>query len=580
MTDSSYDSQENELENDDLSPPVSVIQRPTAQPDSRSRDSVITLSDCDLDQTDTDPEMPLPTNFLYSSTPPSQEPQVSQPSSSQTQCPSKVPVPLPSSCRYRRCSEPSIRNSTSSLRQCLEPQTDHKGTYDDAVDDTGNSEANEVFTKHLSILRLDKPATLLCEDDTPDRSARGDTKRRKDVTKKPPPLYLETSCSSLYSSTTSPTQSSMSSLDSAFSQHSADYTTSCPPLTGTLRMSGNISPCSVEHLSPCSPTQMSFFSSGPLIPSPRESSPKEPLDWGHRKSSHGLHPNSWLKRDRRLSLSRQLEGMEDIDLQDSPLDSFAKVNQGREKRDQESAGSGLRRRSISSLPAYQQTLPQAQHSRIMLGSPSDMPLTVRELRELHQQARSLPKASSSFALPPADPSRRPAQKNQVSEADLPNTMFYIKNARNQPLQRHKSHLLIPTMEKALLPNPARRASEPIAASLGLDQESTRGLERLHRHALRQATEQGGMSQSHGLRISDVETSSEYTEPRFCLSPAATKAVRDYFSLHTHEDPHSSIKKSQEVALAIVQGKREWGRRCSDPRLEDFDQLLFAEESYV
>ncbi|XP_076159876.1 rho GTPase-activating protein 20 isoform X1 [Alosa pseudoharengus] len=579
MTDSSYDSLENELEND-LGSPFPAIQRPAAQPDSRSRDSVITLSDCDLDQTDADPKTPFSTNLLHPPpTPPSRVHQVSRPSSSRTRSPSEGPILLPGSCRLRRCSEPSIRNSTFSLLQCLERQVDHKGSYDDTVDSARDSEANEVFTRHLSILQLDKPTTLEREGASPDWHAGRDTQRQKEATKKPPPLHLDASFSNLYSPAASPTRSSISSLDSAFSQHSADYTTPCPPQRGTLRMSGNVSPCSVGHLSPCSQTQASLFCPGPLIQSSRESPTKEPFDWGHLKSSHGLHPNSWLKRDRRLSLSRQHE--DDIDLQDGPSDGLATVSQRRERRSQESAEPGARRRSVSP-PSYQQALLQAQHCKSMLYSPSDQPLTVRELRELHQQACTLPISASTSALPPAR-SRRPAQRNLVSggdHLDLPQAMFYIQSAHNLALHRRKSHSLIPTAEKVLLPNPARRASEPIATSLGLDRESTIGLERLHRQALRQTTDQDSASQSHGLRISDIEPSGEQTEPRFCLSPAATKAVRDYFSLHTHEDPHSSLKKSQEVALAIVQGKREWSRRCSDPRLEDFDQLLFAEESYV
>lgn len=61
--------------------------------------------------------------------------------------------------------------------------------------------------------------------------------------------------------------------------------------------------------------------------------------------------------------------------------------------------------------------------------------------------------------------------------------------------------------------------------------------------------------------------------RFCLSPCATKAVRDYFSSHPLSNPQSS----QEVALA----QQEWLKRCSDATAEpDLEQLLFAEESYV
>lgn len=62
-----------------------------------------------------------------------------------------------------------------------------------------------------------------------------------------------------------------------------------------------------------------------------------------------------------------------------------------------------------------------------------------------------------------------------------------------------------------------------------------------------------------------------------LSPHATKAVRDYFSSHPYSNPQSS----QQVALALMESRREWLRRCSDPTAEaDLEQLLFSEESYV
>lgn len=81
----------------------------------------------------------------------------------------------------------------------------------------------------------------------------------------------------------------------------------------------------------------------------------------------------------------------------------------------------------------------------------------------------------------------------------------------------------------------------------------------------------------GLKVTEVDPQGEKPEGRFCLSPSATKAVRDYFGSH----PHSSPQSSQQVALALVESRREWLKRCTDPRAEaDFEQLLFAEESYV
>lgn len=76
----------------------------------------------------------------------------------------------------------------------------------------------------------------------------------------------------------------------------------------------------------------------------------------------------------------------------------------------------------------------------------------------------------------------------------------------------------------------------------------------------------------GLKATEVQE-----EARFCLSPCAAKAVREYFCAHPCSNPHSG----QQVALALVESRREWLKRCNDPTAElDFEQLLFAEESYV
>lgn len=77
----------------------------------------------------------------------------------------------------------------------------------------------------------------------------------------------------------------------------------------------------------------------------------------------------------------------------------------------------------------------------------------------------------------------------------------------------------------------------------------------------------------GLKVTEVDSQGEKAEARFCLSAGTTKAARDYFG--------SPPRSSQQAALALVESRREWLKRCNDPRAEvDFEQLLFAEESYV
>lgn len=86
----------------------------------------------------------------------------------------------------------------------------------------------------------------------------------------------------------------------------------------------------------------------------------------------------------------------------------------------------------------------------------------------------------------------------------------------------------------------------------------------------------------GLKVTQVDSQgmksvTDSTETHFCLSPYATSAVREYFCSHPYSNPHSG----QQVALALVESRREWLKRCSEPGHEpDLDNLLFSEESFV
>lgn len=82
----------------------------------------------------------------------------------------------------------------------------------------------------------------------------------------------------------------------------------------------------------------------------------------------------------------------------------------------------------------------------------------------------------------------------------------------------------------------------------------------------------------GLKVSEVDSQGgTTTEARFCITPYAAKVVKNYFSSRPRSNPQSS----QQVALSLVGSHRERLKRCSNPKAEtDFDQLLFAEESYV
>uniref|UniRef100_A0A3Q2Z416 Rho GTPase activating protein 20 n=1 Tax=Hippocampus comes TaxID=109280 RepID=A0A3Q2Z416_HIPCM len=397
MNDSSYDSLENELNDEPESPCQDQLplRDKRDKPDSRSCDSVLTLSDCEPDAEGHGPALA------------------------------------------------ALAGGRLPLR---------KASYDAAME--GEEEEDEFLEKELNGLHLNS-----------ERDQNGG--RRKSKHAPPPPLRLDASCSSLSSPATSPTGSSLSSLDSAFSQYSTDYG-AVPTGDAPLR-------------SPrCSPPQ------------------KDP------RPGHGAHPNMWLKKDRRLSLKQPQNGHAS---EDSPPPAGTQT--------------GTPNRRSSSPPSYQQALLQLQHTSPFYKG-ADKALTVREFRLLH---------NTSLAGPDA--------------AQPPMGVFYGQSATTLILKRQNSQSLTPPVQSRTLP---RRRSEPTchpSKTATLDRPRPR------------------------LRVSDVEP----------LSPSADRTVKDYFS--ATGDAAGCARRSQEVALAVAQAKKEWrSRQCSEPRLDDFDQLFFAEESYV
>ncbi|XP_075887051.1 rho GTPase-activating protein 20 isoform X5 [Nelusetta ayraudi] len=546
MNDSSYDSLENELNDDPESPYQEELPlRDKGKPDSRSRDSVITLSDCDPD--------PDHESDLLLQLPPLARPRRFNPASRQPRGRQANGSPSQAPRRLRRSSEPALalegatpipRNADSTRPAA------RKASYDAAME---GQAVDEVFLEErLGGLQLKEEEEEEEEEGGGGREkvgakAQGGGRRRaKHVP--PPPLRLDASCSSLSSPATSPTGSSLSSLDSAFSQYSTDYNS--------------------NHIEPAPPLLLlPVPHPGRPQQSPRGSPPQRdapPPRTGHAPSNpHGLHPNTWLKKERRLSLKQPDNGNLEAEEGEEPPPvangkSHPAVN-GTAGVQDAAANRNCRRRS-SSPPSYQQALLQLQHSRSPFYRGTEKPLTVRELRQLHDRA--------------APPTGSEVTQRPEAGALPPQGVFFGQSGSALVLQRQKSNP--PPAPAAVeaqnrtrtLP---RRASEPATAARNLNLASgsrTLGRPRPSRF---QGQDNNGDGGSGPLP----------RETQFCLSPSATRAVRDYFTSQGQDNADACLRRSQEVALAIVQGKREWqSRRCSDPRVDEFEQLFFAEESYV
>ncbi|XP_072228213.1 rho GTPase-activating protein 20-like [Leuresthes tenuis] len=483
LTDSSYDSLENELDDSSGGSP-SFCSRAPFQPKPGSLESILTFSDYDQDtEADVLPREDAP---------------------SVDASPTLASLTLDDRRTRRRRSEPAVAYAAK-LCPHLSGSTDGlTGDDEDAEEELSKRPSSHTVTRTHSRGRARRA---------------GAEPRSKDGS-----AALEASSSSLSSTPASPapTRSSLDSLDSLGGER-----------TGTSRRATKAQP-------PSTPAQMG----------PKDTAPKEALHWGPLKGCMVLHPNSWLRKDRRLSLTQQdsLE-VEDEETGGGTTDKSLvprKSEKGAQKqkpkasrRGSRDAGERGRQQEPShprrSPPAFHHSTGSLQVSKSTWIQSSESPLTV-QISDVTSQRRAA------------------AELKQPSPS-----LFYRHSGPSLSLfRRHKTHCA----EECNGRLHQRRGSEP-------------GRQVVDRAAA--TFTRARLPSDPGTEASEAESPAEGPEARFCLSPCATKAVRDYFSSHPSSNPQSS----QQVALAVVESRREWLKRCSDPTLEpDFEQLLFAEESYV
>ncbi|XP_047187946.1 rho GTPase-activating protein 20-like [Scophthalmus maximus] len=489
LTDSSYDSLENELDNiSGGSPGLCSRRRLRPKPLQGSLDSVLTLSDCDQDTDALHPHADSPLS-LGRSRGGRQDPDRD---AAAEDAPSILDsLSLDGGHRLRRRSEPAI---------AFKFQLHVSGSAEGL---TGEDEdAEEELTKKPSI----------------HTHCRGQSRRGGGALQLPGggSGALRASSSSLSSTSPAPTHSS---LDSLSSEHTS-ATKTHPASSGSSGSTGDAALTSTE------PPDMWAM--------PKGSPPREPLNWGTVRGCRGLHPNSWLKKDRRLSLTQQ-------------------------EKDEDKTEGGAADKSLKLVPEKG----KAGHRG---GGKLNYSRTCRATNDDVKPASSSPPChhrSTGSLLFPKSPmfhcsdSPHSNQRREASEPKQPSVLYKQRTPSLSLFRRHKSQSVEEESDPRLC---LRRGSEPVGQVA--ERASTLGRARL--------------PSDPGLKVTEVDPQGD-TPARFCLSPCATKAVRDYFSSHRRSNPQSG----QHVALALVESRREWLRRCSDPEAEpDFEQLLFAEESYV
>uniref|UniRef100_A0A674JBI5 Rho GTPase-activating protein 20 n=1 Tax=Terrapene triunguis TaxID=2587831 RepID=A0A674JBI5_9SAUR len=342
LNDSSYDSLENEL-NDDVDSSFSDLLKKRGQ-DNRSRDSVLTLSDCDLDQPEVEEikiQLPPKSKPVRISTGSHHESALQDQSENESLCSSTsgcssvtVPDALKSLRRQRRCSEPTIGLLASKFSHI-------SGVHENAVRkascDAVLSHVDEDCLKQLRSLQVEGQKlinqSLVMGIDVGQSGTVGQNGEKKDLSNclLPPPLLRlnicsRTSCSSLSSPGTSPSGSSMSSLDSAFSQFSDNSvftpTETSSPLDCAFQpqkkhgeLSPEFNPFSGVHLG----AGLSSF------PNQASSSSSVGVRKESQKSPVTLHPSTWLKNGASTMKNWTLRKKERVSKQEEKKKSVVKI---------------------------------------------------------------------------------------------------------------------------------------------------------------------------------------------------------------------------------------------------------------
>uniref|UniRef100_A0A8C5P9I2 Rho GTPase activating protein 20 n=1 Tax=Leptobrachium leishanense TaxID=445787 RepID=A0A8C5P9I2_9ANUR len=603
--DSSYDSLENGL--NDVDSPYGGLTKKLSH-DNRSRDSVLTLSDCDLDHADVeenqgeDSKRSNPVNMLraFHLKPASRDQSQGESHCSNTSGFSSTM--LSDVRRYRRSSEPAIGILVSQFSQ-LNESPDENAAHNSSCDALLSQSAEDHLKQHRYLQvegqkLIDRSLTLGIDvSKNVSKKQRAEKKSSPDRLLPPTALRLNicsrTSCSSLSSPGTSPSGSSLSSLDSAFSQFS-DYSVVTPnevtsPLDCTLRSHKKQIELTPDYMSANSfsgfildehfkPTCYSNFAGKDVVEKPCY------------RSHVNLQP-TWLRRGATLGKSISSRKTEANVAQCDGNKRPASV-------EQQPNVSNISRISIIQNPItvpkpdcetkypVTETNPYEHGGDVQLSSSASLTeeLGVRRPFSRHLTIDSNVDRNgngdsevecSSFLLP------SPVSINiEISSHNkAPQTFFFGDSIMlHGPSNRRKSTNSFSVEDSQLL-NSGKGSNET-----GHEDES--------QYRKKDNATRTTIGREISLRVSsfkknkvlpcnidtDVNVANCNLEEIFCTSPKVTTSTAE---LHFKPEVSKQHVKNTEVSNAVPKNGRDcYTKRCSDPKFEDVDQRFFAEESYV
>ncbi|XP_032632789.1 rho GTPase-activating protein 20 isoform X3 [Chelonoidis abingdonii] len=578
LNDSSYDSLENEL-NDDVDSSFSDLIKKRGQ-DNRSRDSVLTLSDCDLDQPEVEEitiQLPPKSKPVRISTGSHHESALRDHSenqslrSSTSGCSSvMVPDALKSLRRQRRCSEPTIGLLASKFSHVSEV---HENAVRKASCDAVLSHVDEDCLKQLRSLQVEGQKlinqSLIMGIDVGQSGTMGQNGEKKDLSNclLPPPLLRlnicsRTSCSSLSSPGTSPSGSSMSSLDSAFSQFS-DYSVFTPTETSSpldcafqpQKKHGELSP----EFNPFSGVHLGAGLNS--CPSQASGSSSIWVSKESQKSPVTLHPSTWLKNGASTMKNWTLRKKERVSKQEEKKKSVVKITLEPQTDSSDASEDNLcqeQRQVLKTLMSTgeinaAETVQEGNFSSSRWsGQLCSSPLCAAEAKDKRLKALGL----------------LAEQSKEEEEEEAANSLFVQSHKRQ--LSNTFTQCTNPRAEHAREPEDVVNAGHELFVKDSLSKTMI-------------STDLGGQQVTNSknnksLPSTESKNIDDESIRGFSRSPKTTKAVDDCLF---KPDVNKCLQKSEEGTKALVQNTKEWpNKHCSDSKFEELDQRFFAEESYV
>lgn len=593
--DSSYDSLENEL-NDDGDSPYSGL--PTRRShDNRSRDSVLTLSDCDLDHVYNEENQ----TYCSSHTRPVKMSAMShhrsvlhEQSEEDSLCSNTSGYSSTTDVRrHRRCSEPAIGILTSRFSQLNESPHENNSSCDALLSQSADDYLKQHRYLQVEGQKLINRSLTLGIDVSKNGNKKqtGDKKSTPNRLMPPNALRLNmcprTSCSSLSSPGTSPSGSSLSSLDSAFSQFS-DYSVlnsnEVPsPLDCALRQHKKQVELSPDFLGENS---FSGFVAAEKGKQPYNGTTyitgKDGAELTNNKISVSAPPIAWLKNSRsavKIWSSKKTDKHED-----------SKIHEASE-------GSLFREQITVPNPECEAKCPLSGHRPIEYkeedpqSSTSNCGEEISGRRLLYEGDRIVLDRNgngdngmdcSSFIFPSPVSINIEISSYSQENTQLPQSLFLGHNIslfsqRNRRKSTNSCSLEEPVLLNSSLKSSSEQSIHQSEDNLSRTKDDTTKTSLGRDISIRVASfKKNKVLPSNvdtGIRIANCDL-----EKNFCVSPKLSTNTGDLF---LQPDIHKQIKNPEECDNPIITESRDWHAKCcSDPKFDDIDQRFFAEESYV